>query len=316
MIQFRPFRNTDPPKLAEIWRSQPPQRGLAQPVSAALFESVVISRPFFDREGLIVAEGGGEIVGFVHAGFGPAENLAAMSTEAGATAMLMLRMPRSDDGLATELLARSEEYLRQRGARSLYGGAAAPLAPFYHSLYGGSSLPGILDSDVWSRRLYERSGYECVERVAVLECSLADFRPIIDRRQVQNRRLVQVQCRPDPPASSWWDACSEGTVDRLRFELSPRQGGPVTAGVTLWNMEAASATWGLRAMGLVDLELVPGQRRQGLATYLVGEALRIVHDQGVALVEAQVRQSNPIARALFDKLGFRQVDAGSVFRKA
>ena len=34
VYNFRPFRNTDPPRIAEIWRDQPPQRGLMQPVTA------------------------------------------------------------------------------------------------------------------------------------------------------------------------------------------------------------------------------------------------------------------------------------------
>jgi ribosomal protein S18 acetylase RimI-like enzyme len=33
------------------------------------------------------------------------------------------------------------------------------------------------------------------------------------------------------------------------------------------------------------------------------------------LVEAQVRDSNPAARALFAKLGFEQVDESVIFRK-
>jgi ribosomal protein S18 acetylase RimI-like enzyme len=68
-------------------------------------------------------------------------------------------------------------------------------------------------------------------------------------------------------------------------------------------------------MGLVDLELMRGERRQGLATLLVGEALRQVHDQGVALIEAQVTRENTICRALFDKLGFEEVDQATVYRK-
>ncbi len=55
MTYFRPFRNSDPPLLADVWRSQPSQRGLMQPMSAALLEQLVLSKPVFEREGLIVA---------------------------------------------------------------------------------------------------------------------------------------------------------------------------------------------------------------------------------------------------------------------
>ena len=35
-IVYRTFRNTDPPHLVDIWRSQPPERALVQPMSVAL----------------------------------------------------------------------------------------------------------------------------------------------------------------------------------------------------------------------------------------------------------------------------------------
>ena len=41
--------------MAEIWRDQPPQRGLMQPVTAGILEQFVFSKPYFDPDGLIVA---------------------------------------------------------------------------------------------------------------------------------------------------------------------------------------------------------------------------------------------------------------------
>ena len=74
MIHFRPFRNTDPPALVDIWRSQPPLRRRAQGIDVTAMERFVFSKPYFEREGLIVAEEAGRPVGFVHAGFGPVED--------------------------------------------------------------------------------------------------------------------------------------------------------------------------------------------------------------------------------------------------
>lgn len=71
MIHFRSFRNTDPPALCEIWRSQPPRRGLVSSLSPMLLDRYVLSKPYFDREGLIVAEDDDRPIGFAHAGFGP-----------------------------------------------------------------------------------------------------------------------------------------------------------------------------------------------------------------------------------------------------
>ena len=141
------FRNSDPPRLAEIWRDQPPQRGLIQPVSPALLEQFVFSKPYFDPAGLILATDGEQAVGFVHAGFGPNETQTEIDTEIGTTYQLMLRSGARHDALADELLSRAEAYLRDRGAKVIYAGGIRPLNGFYLGLYGGSELPGVLASD-------------------------------------------------------------------------------------------------------------------------------------------------------------------------
>ena len=46
-----------------------------------------------------------------------------------------------------------------------------------------------------------------------------------------------------------------------------------------------------------------------MATYLLGEALRQLHTQGVALVEVHVAEENAAALRLFENLGFEQVDS-------
>ena len=86
MIDYRPFRNTDPPALCEIWRSHAPLRAFFQPLTPPMLETTVLSRPFFDREGLIVAVEDGEPIGFVHAGFGRDQEGNSLDTSIGAPA--------------------------------------------------------------------------------------------------------------------------------------------------------------------------------------------------------------------------------------
>jgi ribosomal protein S18 acetylase RimI-like enzyme len=65
----------------------------------------------------------------------------------------------------------------------------------------------------------------------------------------------------------------------------------------------------------VNLKVADTERHQGLATFLLGEAFRQLHQQSIAVVEAQVVESNKLARDLFAKLGFQEVDQSVVFRK-
>ena len=106
VYRLRPFLNSDPPLLAAIWRSQPPQRGLLQPVTAPLLEYGVYSKMHFDRQGLIVALDGDVPVGFVHAGFGPSDDGLSLDTSLGTTLVLMVDPAHRETELADQLARR------------------------------------------------------------------------------------------------------------------------------------------------------------------------------------------------------------------
>jgi GNAT superfamily N-acetyltransferase len=314
LIQYRAFRNPDAPQLAEIWRSQAAQRGLMQPMSPAVLERFVFSKPTFDRNGLIVAVEGDKVLGFAHAGFGPSEDQSTLCFEHGVTCLVMLR-PDAEASIAGELLARSEAFLHDRGAKTLYGGGSYPLSPFYYGLYGGSEFSGVLQSDLRMQAIFQEHGYHEAKRSMVLHRDLAGFRPAVDRAQLQIRRHTTVEMFVDPPTTTWWEACIFEPFDRTRCILVERDGGPPRAAVNFWSMETMVGAWGVHAVGVADLEVGAGRRRQGLATYLMGEALRHLHTQGVALAEVHVAQENTAAQALFRNLGFDQVDASVLYRK-
>ncbi len=316
MISFRAFRNSDPPRLAEIWRSQAEQRGMAQPMSGALLEQHVFGKPYFDPSGLIVAlDDTCRPVGFVHAGFGPGDDHTELCRDLGVTCILLVEPGPEHADIARQLLQQSEMYLKAHGAKVLYAGGIHPLDPFYLGLYGGSELPGVLDSDVASSQLYRAQGYQEIDRVLVMQRFLTDFRPAVDRQQLQLGRRHSVQQVIEPQARNWWEACTTVNFDRTRFELMAREGGAPLATVTYWNMELLGANWGVRAAGMVDLRVESSHQRQGLATFLLGKSLEKMQADGVGLIELQVMQSNTAAVRLYQKQGFKEVDQGTVLRK-
>jgi ribosomal protein S18 acetylase RimI-like enzyme len=315
VYHFRPFRNPDPPHLAEIWRNQPPQRGLMQPVSAGLLEQLVFSKPYFDPEGLIIALDDTTPVGFVHAGFGPNDELTAISTDEGTTYQLMLRADHRHDALADELLSRAEAYLRSGGAKLIYAGGIRPLNAFYLGLYGGSELPGVLVTDPVLGATCLRNGYREIDRVIVLQLELADYRPFVTREQRQLRREMTTREIYAPPVRSWWEACTLGEFERLRFSLAALGTEKTLAQVDFWDVVPLSTRWGVPTAGMLDLHVASECRRQGLATFLLGEAFARLRGRGIVLVEAQTMQHNAPALALYDKLGFTKVDEGIVYRK-
>jgi ribosomal protein S18 acetylase RimI-like enzyme len=315
VYQFRPFRNSDPPRLAEIWRDQPPQRGLMQPVSAGLLEQLVFSKPYFDPSGLIVALHENLPVGFAHCGFGANDEQTDIDTDFGTTYQLMLRANHRNEALADELLRRGEEYLRGRGTKVIYAGAIRPFNAFYFGLFGGSELPGVLVSDPVLGAACVRNGYREIDRVQVLQLELARFRPPVSRTQRQLRRELtsrEIYC---PPTRSRWEACTIGEFERLRFSLSVVGGNRPLAEVDFWDIEPLSTSWGVATAGMFDLRVADERRRQGLATMLLGDAFERLRGRGILLVEAQTMHQNQAALALYAKLGFTKVDEGVVYRK-
>jgi ribosomal protein S18 acetylase RimI-like enzyme len=315
VYHFRPFRNPDPPRLAEIWREQPPQRGLMQPVTATLLEQLVFSKPYFDPEGLIVALHDGLPIGFTHAGFGPNEAQTAIDTDLGTTYLLMLSAEHRQPDVADELLSQAEHYLHERGAKVRYLGGVRPLNGFYLGLYGGSELPGVLADDPLLGDAAARGGYREIDRVVVLQLELARFRPPISRDQRRLRRELNIAEDYNPPDRSWWDACTTGAFERLRYSLEPANHGTAVASVWFWDIEPLSTSWGLPTAGMFDLKVSNDRRRQGLATFLLGEAFERLRSRGIVRVEAQTMHHNSPAIALYEKLGFVRVDEGVIYRK-
>jgi GNAT superfamily N-acetyltransferase len=315
MLAYRTFRNTDPPVLTALWRSRVGQRGLADTISPDLLEQFVFARLYFDYAGLIVAWEDGRPVGFAHGGFGPDEQGDRLSTELGVTCLVLVRPDCAEDEVAAGLLQRCEQYLRDRGAKVLYGGGIRPLNPFYMGLYGGSELPGVLDSDLVARELYNSHGYREIDRTLILRRRLSGFQAAMDRRQMQIRRQMIVEVTVDPPTRTWWEACTLGEFDLTRFELVPRGGGAAAAWATFRSMEPSGAYGAGRAAGLIEVGVDESLRRRGLAIFLLSEAFRQFLAQGILTVEAQVMQHNTAALGMYRKLGFQRAGHGSVFRK-
>jgi ribosomal protein S18 acetylase RimI-like enzyme len=197
----------------------------------------------------------------------------------------------------------------------IYGGGISPLHGFYLGLYGGSELPGVLDTDIGEQRLFQSHGYRVIDRVQVLERPLAGYRPPIDRNQLQVRRRSTIAAVPDAVAANWWEACAWSGLEQTKYELTFRDAGGVVASASTWPLEPLSAGWGVRAAGIVALEVDEPVRRQGIATYLVGDIMRQLASQGIGLVQVQTMQGNQPALKLYEKLGFRLVGQGAVYRK-
>ncbi|WP_146588261.1 GNAT family N-acetyltransferase [Posidoniimonas polymericola] len=286
-----------------------------QPVSSPLLEQLLFSKQTFDPEGMIVACRNGRPIGFAHGGFGPSDDGSSIDYSMGATQMLMTLPTMRSPELIADLLAASEEYLRSRGAKVLYGGGMRPLDGFYLGLYGGSELSGVLESDRLMTDAFQQSSYEVAARALVLHHELSRHRPAVSREQRLLKRETQFQQNFSPAVTNWWDANRLADADRQVFRLTPRRTLDTLARVEFWDIEPLATRWGIRTAGLRELHVPAEHRRRKLASFLLNESFKTLRKRGVALLEAHVMQDNEPALNLYRGMDFTQVDTGVVFRK-
>jgi ribosomal protein S18 acetylase RimI-like enzyme len=318
VIRFRSFRNQDPPQLADLWQSAGLGPLAIQPMTTALLDTAVFSKPYFDRHGLIVATDeadGGKIVGFAHAGFGPNRDRSALDRSIGSILLLVVPPHEQADAISAGLVEEARGYLKAKGAATVFAGGGPTLGGFYLGLYGGADLPGILDSSMAMQRSFQDQGFLEHDRVVVARRSLTGFRPPIDRIQVAIRRSTQLTAIDEPDRRNWWEAALTAGICLRRYDLRTRDSS-LLATALFWDMQPMAASCGITAAGLLDLQVAPERRREGLASYLLAEAMHDLGSEGISVVEAHAPTSNVAATGLLTKLGYETSSHGTIYRES
>jgi ribosomal protein S18 acetylase RimI-like enzyme len=314
-LQYRIFRNPDPPGLAEIWNDVCVNRGGYELRNPSLLERWVFSKPYFDPNGLVLAEDNGKLVGFAHAGFGPNEDQTWLAPEVGVICAIMVRPSHRGRGVGATLLRHSEEYLRELGAKQICAGGMRPYNPFYFGLYGGSDSPGFLNSDRDAASFFEYHGYEGWNTALVFQRKLNQPVNLTDPKFNMIRRRYEVQMVPRTTLGTWWQECMLGLLEPVEFRLEDKLTGLPAARVMIWEMEGFATRWNAPSAGVLDLQVRPDLRRQGLGKYLVLQVMKHLQDQYFGIIEAQAMERNQAAVSLFRTLGFEQSDVGRIYQK-
>lgn len=315
MFEYRPFHNRDVPKLVELWNFSQLGPGAALDITNDIFDSLVLAEPYFEKSGLIVAHEGKEILGYTQAGFGPNAAGTELNTDVGIISAVIVRTDYRRRGIGRELVARAEQYLREKGAKEILFGEAERRAPFYLGLYGSSECAGILESDPTAGLFLQALGWQPAERFLLLSRNITAKKDPFDPRLIAIKRQMKFGIMDKPPGASWWWMTRHGRFESLSFALVPNSGAAPPAFVSCWGMELHSACRGQRTVGLTDLVTIDSDRRKGYAKALVLEVLRRLREDQVTHVEMVVPADNTPAVNLFRALGFEVFDTGSVYRK-
>lgn len=321
MISYRRFLNTDPPSLVDVWNETAAGRGSFPLKSASLLDKWIFSKPYFDPDGLTVAEeeftdGTKKILGFALAGFGPNETLTDLSFDLGITCTVQVRPSARKSGIGKQLLARSEQYLITKGAKQLRAGSMNPNNPFMFGLYGGANSPGFLKSDVEAEPFLLNRGYTVGDSISVFQRKLDTPLTVADNRFTFLRKRYDVQMIPVASVGSWWSECVWGILEPVEFRAYDKLTGMPTARAIVWELDGFNWRWNYPAAGILDVQVRPDLRKQGMAKMLLFQILRFLQDQFFGIAELQVRTDDPAAVGLCKSLGYEQVDEGVVYEKA
>ena len=314
MIEYRPFLNTDPPLIVDLWSRLPRVEGLLQSIDETTLEKHVLSKIYFDRNGFFVALEGDRIVGFAHAGFPPNDELADLNRQCGIVSQLRVESRDDNAQISHQLLSLTVDYLRSHGAEEIYAGCKFPYSPFYLGLYGGSRHPGILDTDVSTLETFTNFGFAVSDQVIIMERLLEDFKTVSDRQQMTVRRGYLINGSTYPIEQTWWESCTLGIADRERFTVIDKRSKKVCGSVSYWDLKPQSRSQPKSSRGLYGLQTDTKLRRKGIATYLVGESLKHLAASGIHRVEAQTEVSDEASLKLFNKLGFQQVATSTLMK--
>lgn len=313
VVEYRTFRNTDPPRLVAVWNDAFIQRGAPRLSNNTLIERYVFAKSIFDRKGLFVAESNGVVVGFAHAGM----SRNPFSTQAvGTTCLIGVRPAHQRQGIGGELLKRCEQYLRDQGAEQLTAGGHWPNNPFYMGLYGGCDSPGFLKSAAAAEPFFTKHGYRVDLSVQVLQRKLDQPMKMFDARFLPLRNRFDMQFGTPRRLLSSWHEFIHGYLDPLQFILNDRQTGSWVARTLVWEMEAFSIHWRRPTVGIFDFEVNPPYRGQAVGRYFLSLIMKYIQDQFFTLVEIQLDENNEAGRRFLRSLDFEQVDTGQVFVKS
>jgi len=323
VIRYRPFLNTDPPALVEVWNEAATGRGAFPLRTPGMLERWVFSKPYFDPAGLIVAEsvpddGGPDrrVLGFALAGFGPNADQTALDPGLGVICCVVVRPEDRRHGVGRALLHRAEEYLTARGATNIRVGSQTPNNPYLFGIYGGSNSPGLLASDGDVEPFLASAGYTRADAVLVFQRKLDRPLDVADPRFGITRKRYDVQLLKAAAIATWWEECVWGGLEPAEFRLVDKLTGLPAARATAWELEGFGWKWNHPSAGIIDVQVRPDLRRQGLAKFLVIHILRFLQDQFFGIGELQARADDPAAVRLCQSVGFEQVDVGYVYRKA
>ena len=310
----RSFCNTDIPSLCSVWNEHYGE--LAPPLNGLRLEFFSLAKPYFDNSQVLVAEEESNIVGFLH--YGPTSDNSgneACDTSVAIFALCVLKLPNEDEVAAALLRSFQQEVERQQIATCRFR-PSLPDCAFYLGLGPADSIAGATTQEVRLCKWLANAGFAPHNPTCLWELSLSEFKPPIDRMQIQIRRAAAVNQQLDEPVLPWWQACVLGHTEPTKFQLIHRLEKRVLCDALFWSLshelqtEPRSVIW-LWPKNFSADETVTDDH----ITFLLAESFRQFQVERLDLVRTAVFANDDENTATLRKLGFHPVSNGMIFER-
>ncbi len=330
-IFYRQYKNMDTAGVCNVWNQSGYAGSWGNPFAILNFDLFVTGNFYFDPRDLIVAvdpEGNrganpmrdGEIIGFIHGGYGPNADRATPNREEGHIAMLAVKKGAWEEEVRARLLLEMEKHFAQMGIRRVYFGAVYPYAPFYMGLLSGCELNGIPENDFDLSTFLPKKGYISVERFHRMRLPVkATLTPLAFNLNTRANKtqiiksLDKNQSLELQPVPDLWDRRFNAPMELIDYLLINKQTKQFIARLRLRKLERNAET---TLYGIHRLYVLEEFRRQGYAKILLRAVLAELLRQGKNIqVELQVSENNVNMLALSKFMNFDAVSTGNVYRR-
>lgn len=220
VISVRYFRNYDAPAVADLWSARRRELGNPAPVSLTAIEVVVLGRPYFSNNNLLIAEqpdSNGSIVGYAH------WMLSAHDPSVAVVAGIAASGNERDE-VASKLLEKIFTESQQAGATQVVLGQAPEHWTGYAGLDQCGTASGIPQQDSTTRRWANQAGFTPTRELISHHLMLASYRPAFDRELLALRRSAMVDRRRDVTDQPFRIASAMSHLEMHRFVATERSG--------------------------------------------------------------------------------------------
>lgn len=308
MITIRTFRNSDTPIILRLWNQYRAEAGLYPPMTTATVEVVVLNRPYFDPQQLLIASIDGRDCGFLH--WLPLPD----SPQKAVVANIAVTRREQQDELAAELLVQACQKAQTQGVATMLLGQA----PEYWTGYAGVGRygmgGGIPETDHLAVRWARSANFQSHRSLEAYKLELASYRPVFDRELLAMRRTSKVERKRDITDVPFRVAAAMSHMELHRFVAVSQQGKQLAQAEILLGDPEMMIVSGKAALlsGWHGFAQRPSENQAALK-FVISAAIGDLVAERIESLQATIEAGDSEPAAMLTSVGFSLEQRGTIY---